>query len=377
MKISSITVYHVRLPFRLTIAHHLAARNFSENLIVKITTAEGIMGYGEGIPREYVTGETIESAFDAVASRAGFFSGRSFSSFSDLRAWIGVIGTENFWQKHLSAFCALELALLDAAGKHCNKPVYKLLKTEISPKDRVRYSGVIPFSQGKSLEAFLAQIKDSAIPEVKVKVGKEVEWEALNYIREVLGENVDIRVDANCAWERSKAVSHIKRLAELGIVSVEQPLAAWDKEGLKAIKEAASCNIIVDEGLSRIQDAHDLAMGQGCDIFNIRLSKCGGLINSMKIHGVGRSAGIRSQLGAQVGESGILSAAGRHFAALHPDLVYHEGSFGSMLLEKDITRADIVFGPRGEAPILTQPGLGVEIDEGRLDELTIRKAEVI
>ncbi len=373
MKISSFTIYHVRLPFKLTVGHHLAERNFSENLIIEVTTSEGITGYGEGVPRDYVTGENIESAYTAVASGDAAFLGKSFTSFSDLKDWLEGIGGEHFWQNNLSAFCAIELALLDAAGKYWQRPLFELINASGDVNKSIRYSAVIPFSKPEAFEKLLHKIKTEAFSAVKIKVGKNIDWSALEKTRSFLGDIVDIRVDANCAWQRTEAVANIKKMAEVGIISIEQPLTAHDHKGLKEIKQAVPCRIIIDEGLSKLEDAQVLAADQTCDIFNIRLSKCGGMINSVKIYEIGRSAGIRSQLGAQVGESGILSAAGRHFAVLHPDLVYHEGSFGSILLQRDLTTEDVVFGKGGEAPPLTKPGLGVEINPLHLNELTVKK----
>lgn len=373
MKISSFTIYHIQLPFKLTVGHHLAERNFSENLIIEITTSEGITGYGEGVPRDYVTAENIESAYNTVASSAAAFLGKSFTSFSDLKDWLEGIGSEHFWQNNPSAFCAIELALLDAAGKYWKRPLYELINPSGNVKKSIRYSAVIPFSTPEAFEKLLHKIKTEAFSAVKLKVGRTIDWSALEKARAFLGDEVDIRVDANCAWQRAEAVANIEKMAKLGILSIEQPLAAHDREGIKEIKQAVRCKIIIDEGLSKINNALTLVSSPTCDIFNIRLSKCGGMINSMKIYEIGRSAGIRSQLGAQVGESGILSAAGRHFAVLHPDLVYHEGSFGSMLLQRDLTTEDVVFGTGGEAPPLTKPGLGVEINPLHLNELTVKK----
>ncbi len=373
MRISNLTLHHVRLPFKLKVGHNLATRDFSENLVVAITTSEGITGYGEGIPRDYVTGENIESAFAVISSHADTFSGKIFNTFSELKIWLDTLGSSSLWQNHPSAFCALELALLDAAGKYWKLPVHGLLSSHRPQKDSIQYSAVIPFSHSTGFTGLLQRFKGMNIPHFKIKVGKTIDWKALQEARDILGEDVDIRVDANCAWQPKESIPYILKLAELGIRSVEQPIAPLNIEGLKFIKKNTACNIIIDEGLSRIENAQSFAADRACDIFNIRLSKCGGIINSMKIYSIGKSVGIRSQLGAQVGESGILSAAGRHFAALHPDLVYHEGSFGSMLLTKDLTKEDLVFGDGGKAPMLNKPGLGIEINHDHLKKLTIKE----
>ena len=108
-----------------------------------------------------------------------------------------------------------------------------------------------------------------------------------------------------------------------------------------------------------VEDARELIKRKGCDIFNLRVSKCGGLINTGRLFQMAHDAGLICQLGAQVGETGILSAAGRHIATRLGELVWHEGSYGKILLEADITEPDVTVGPGGRAPALDTPGLGV------------------
>jgi muconate cycloisomerase len=139
--------------------------------------------------------------------------------------------------------------------------------------------------------------------------------------------------------------------------------------------------IIVDESLRTIEEARELASTGACDAFNIRVSKCGGLINSARIAKIAAEHGLFCVVGAQVGESGVLSAAGRHLAAqIEPR--YLEGSGGRLLLKQDVTKENVLPGRRGRAQTPTGPGLGVEVDEqllGRLGRLhrTFEAAQVV
>ncbi|MBC8115151.1 MAG: dipeptide epimerase, partial [Candidatus Saccharimonas sp.] len=110
-----------------------------------------------------------------------------------------------------------------------------------------------------------------------------------------------------------------------------------------------------------------------CDLFNIRLSKCGGLVNSLQLAALAHQAGLGYQLGCQVGETGILSAAGRHFASSVANIRYLEGSYDRFLVRERLTIEDITFGWGGYAPALTGSGLGVTIDEPELRRVTIRE----
>jgi L-alanine-DL-glutamate epimerase-like enolase superfamily enzyme len=117
--------------------------------------------------------------------------------------------------------------------------------------------------------------------------------------------------------------------------------------------------VVADESLCSLEDATTLIREQACDVFNVRISKCGGLINAGRIDRLAREAGLACQLGAQVGEAGILSAAGRHYATRSPGVRWCEGSYGQLLLQEDITEPDITVGPGGIAPALEGVGIGV------------------
>jgi len=123
---------------------------------------------------------------------------------------------------------------------------------------------------------------------------------------------------------------------------------------------------MADESLVTVSDAEALAAAGACQYFNLRLSKCGGLAPAIEMAGIAEAAGLRYQLGCQVGETAILSAAGRAFAAWLEAPEYVEGSFGSLLLEQDISHDRIEFGKGGSARVLDGQGLGITVDEERL-----------
>src|SRR5207237_2512740 len=132
--------------------------------------------------------------------------------------------------------------------------------------------------------------------------------------------------------------------------------------------------IMLDESLTSLADAQAAIAGQTCDLFNIRLSKCGGFLNSLRLAALAGQAGLGYQLGCHPGESGILSAAGRHWACSVRDIRYLEGSYDRHLLQHPLTNEDLTFGYRGFAQALTAPGLGVTIDRAALERVTLQQA---
>jgi muconate cycloisomerase len=272
-------------------------------------------------------------------------------------------------QRHPAAFCALETALLDAAGRTWDLPVMDL----IGPKVRtsLEYSAVIPLMSPEQMRQILLLVKMNHMRFVKLKVGTDSDLETLRLVRDQLGDDVDIRVDANSAWTPSEAIARLREMQPYRISAVEQPVAKTDFAGLKQVSEAVQIPVIADESLCNEDDAKSLIDLKACRVFNIRLSKCGGLGAATRIRQMAEAAGILCQLGCHVGETSILSAAGRHFALTMPQLSYVEGSFSPYLLVRDVVSQPVVFNGGGVAYELPGPGLGIEVLPRALDALAV------
>jgi muconate cycloisomerase len=158
----------------------------------------------------------------------------------------------------------------------------------------------------------------------------------------------------------------LNAVAHLDVAAVEQPLPRGPVEELARLRRATPVPIMVDESLVTRADAEALIAARAADFFNVRVSKCGGLARSLAVAHAAVAAGLQIQVGSQVGETAILSAAGRHLAAALPAVAFVEGSFGTLLLTEDVSIESVQFGHRGEAPVLTGPGLGIRVVEERL-----------
>ena len=145
---------------------------------------------------------------------------------------------------------------------------------------------------------------------------------------------------------------------------------------MRQIREELGIPVIADESLVTLEDATKLIQEQACDVFNIRVSKCGGILASKAIAELGLSMGMKVQIGAQVGETSLLSAAGRHLAAHLSRVEYSEGSFGTYLLSEDITPQPVMFGYQGLGDLVLGDGLGVQVDDDTLERLAVRIVKV-
>lgn len=368
--VARVEVLTAELPFRFAFGHALAKRRSSTNVFVKMTLSDGSVGYGEGVPREYVTGETVDSAVATLRERyVPALLGRAIAGPDAVPALLdaitGMAAPAGGRVVDGAARCALELALLDAAGRSYGLPVAHWLGLPQSPV--VRYSAVIPFSSRRLLAVVAVLCRLVGIRHVKIKVGGDLhhDLQTLRLLRRVLGPRADLRVDANCAWDADEALAAIGQMRRYGISGVEQPLPAEDRDGLRRVTAATAEAIIVDESLRTPEEAADLVARHACDAFNIRVSKCGGLLQSARIARIAADAGLICIVGAQVGESAVLSAAGRHLAA-HIGARYVEGSAGRLLLKGDISSARVLPGWGGRARPAQGVGLGITVDEGAL-----------
>lgn len=383
-KVVELTAFHVCIPLRKQIKHASHARSATDNVLVRCVLDDGTEGHGEGVPREYVTGETIDRAMDLLRRSDLAEQLDPCGDFAEAaqmaeRLRLAPVPNDERGCQGNAARCAVELAVLDAYGSRFNEPVSavtRLLAADLfAARPWVRYSGAITSARGWKLGPASWRLRFYGFHQVKVKVGIAGYDDAarLLKIRRRLGSKTDIRVDANEAWTASEAATRIREIEPAGISCVEQPIPHRDVHSLAEVRKQIAVPIMHDESLCSMIDAEAAAADSTCDLFNLRLSKCGGFIPSLRLAQFARRHGLGYQLGCQVGETAVLSAAGRHFASSVADIRYLEGSYDRHLVREPLSTKDLTFGWGGWARALPGPGLGVTIDRRALERVTIHK----
>jgi muconate cycloisomerase len=364
LKIASYRVYKKRLGFRMDVAHGLASRFCSDNVYVELASNSGLSGYGECVPRAYVTGETTESVFTFLEVLLPPLSAVRYDSPHSVIARLSEAGLTDIGKINPAALCSAELALLDLAGKHWNLSLHELLG--LHPRaTSLAYSLVAPIFPSGIMEKFLRGVSGFRFGQVKIKVDGNDPAGNVRRAKPFLTPDAEIRVDANCSWTVEEALEFLPELAAAGVVSVEQPLDADDFDGHARLRGKGAL-ITLDESITGADDVRRAAESGACDIVNVRISKCGGLLGALRVIEAAKWHGIGVQLGAQVGESCILSAAGAILAAAVPEFRWLEGCFGTHLLCEDLCREDFRFGAKGKLIPPRGPGLGVLVDPDRL-----------
>ncbi len=372
MQIDKINIYPVLLPFTDEFSHSLRKRTSAKNVIVEIIADRGkIKGYGEGAPRSYVTGESQESA---VRSICRFTQKENFPwNLNNVSQIWDFVDTFSNSKNHNSAICAIETALLDALGKSQNKSTI-----EYFPKDfltgTVFYSATFPLTNKQRILEICRLCKKMEINKLRIKAGKDFTQnkETLEAIGSVFGDDYDLRADINGSWNRELAFNHIHLFKEYKVKIIEQPMISDDPDlsDFAGVMQSSGVILMADESACSLKDVKKISQEGYYEMVNVRLSKCGGFRRSLELIDYLRTKGIRFQIGGHLGESGILSAAGRALCLLCGDAVYCDGSYDEFLLNENITRENVSFGSGGKAGPLTGPGLGVEVNRQNLVRLS-------
>lgn len=386
LTISKLTIWRLAIPLRHKFRHAAAARVVAEPVVVGIELADGTVGYGETHPRPYVTGESIE---DAVAAIRDLFVRRLVemrpTGFGEvLEGATDLPLTDPQGRVVTAARAAVELAVLDAYSRAFGRSLEELAgwlgEPDFGPPGSTRtahFGGVVSNMAPSRVPWSIRKMRLLRLPHFKIKVGDEQDDERVRAAVRTLERGLEqgrvtLRLDANGAWDVEQAAERFQAWHDLPILNIEQPLP---KQTLHSAWGELACRttlpLMADESLVTPRDAEQLIDCQGAAWFNIRISKNGGLIPAMRLAMLARRHQVDCQLGCMVGETGILSAAGRWFLQLVPGVQIAEGSFGRFLLREDITRPSIRFGFRGGWSPMRGPGLGVEVSGARLEALSI------
>jgi L-Ala-D/L-Glu epimerase len=327
--IDQIDVYSVSIPMRRPFSHAAKARHSSDSVLLCVRVGEA-RGFGEGAPRSYVTGETTEGGVAALARADIMELGRriDWESFEgvveslvalDLPKLLSLDG-----RRSPAAACALETAILDVAGRMHGRPMSDAFKLAGLGGDMVLS---VPRAVTPSLTIDLSTSPDEvmrrepglaagAVRHVKVKVGGDaVQGVArLRRLRELIGDEIAISLDANCAWELRQTLTCCAALRDLSVAWIEEPFAPRDWGALRRLREQGGIAVMLDESIVDDNDLLSAIDASACDLINVRVSKCGGPLRAARLADAAIRRRLGFQIGVQVGEVGPLWAAGRALA---------------------------------------------------------------
>jgi len=346
MKIRSITAQRFDSPFKHSFKHASASRSATETIIAIVESENGQIGYGEGCPRSYVTGETAASTAAFIDEHSHALSSR-VRCLSDLEDWIS--RTETVIDANPAAFCTVELALLDLLAKSSGASVEGLLGLAELTGD-FRYSAVLDASEPAVFAAQLQRYRGAGFRDFKIKLSGEAaqDRERLSCLQGHAQEGLRLRADANNLWrEATDCIAYLEGL-DNPFFAIEEPLQANNLVAFLAVSRALNRKIILDESLLRAEQIEALTRYPECWILNCRVSKLGGLLRSLALVERARTHGLEIIVGAHVGETSLLTRASLILAQnAGSALVAQEGAFGTHLLVSDFCRPVLMFQAGG------------------------------
>ena len=310
MKITEVRLGLISVPLRVPFKTALRSVSSVEDVIVEIHTDTGAVGYGEAPPTGVITGDTTGAIIGAIRDHiAKTIIGRDVDDFEDL-----MIALNACIQKNTSAKAAVDMALWDLYGQLYKIPVYKLMG---GAKKSIVTDITISVNDPEEMVRDALNAIDRGYDCLQVTVGTEPEKDIarLSAIRGAVPKETCIRIDANQGWTPKEAVRILNGMQEKGLdlEFVEQPVKAHDFEGLKYVTERSYVPVLADESVFSPQDALTIMQMGAADLVNIKLMKCGGLYNALKIASAAEVYGVECMIGCML-EAKISVNAAVHLA---------------------------------------------------------------
>ena len=357
MKITNVKIERFQVPLSEAFRVTFLVIDKMDNWIVQIETDEGIYGLGSAAPLPFVTGETTESCYEILKLFATGLIGRDPMDIAGAHQMMDSLIAGNG-----SAKCAIDIALYDIIGKKLGKPVYQVLGGESGQVHNDITIGIdAPEKMAENADVLVHQ-KGFDILKVKIGLDLQSDIEALNLIRQKVGDRVRIRVDANQGYTVDTALKALDAFRTIGIDAMEQALPAWDFDGAA---ELMKCNksgvaLMLDESIHTVHDARRAAEHHCGDYFNIKLMKCGGLYHGAQIADIAEEHGLYCMVGCML-ENKISITAGVSLVAAKKSIVEADCDSFMLLAGGDDGIAGGFERNGGQFHLLDKPGLGIDL----------------
>ncbi len=360
MKIMSVEAFPAALPLKKPFTIALGTMTHSPHVVVKMTTDDGIIGYGEASTWHVVYGYDQHELVWVIDRYLGpAVKGMDPADLEAIHARMDAVIPKN-----LMAKAGIEIACQDARAKALGTSVSRLIGGTLkAPLEVIEVVDIVPHQEAAKMAREFVKLGLRCL-KIKIGLNPKEDIERVRVVREAVGPDIRLRIDGNQGYDRASALKVSLAVEKFDLQWIEQPLPDWDLEGLALIADAVHTPIAVDESLYTLHDVYKLAKAKAADVINIKVSKCGGITNSLKIASAAESVGIPCFLGGCI-ETGVGTAAALHFGACSPNLfpgleIAGSGPFTDDIIEKPfVAQNGVVHLPDG-------PGLGVTVNEEKL-----------
>ncbi|CDZ75570.1 L-Ala-DL-Glu_epimerase [Peptoniphilus sp. ING2-D1G] len=334
----------------------IALRESSKNssILLKIETDEGICGYGEASPFEPVTGDMIGGVDVFLTNIKPLLVGQDPLNIERIHRIM-----DRFIVNNTPAKAAVDFAIYDIIGKKAGLPVYRLLGGN---SNQVNSDMTVGIDKPEEMAKLAKKYVDEGFKILKIKIGinPEEDLEAIAKIREAVGDDISLRLDANQGYSKKQAINVMKKMEKYNVDEIEQPLPYWDFAGMKFVKDHITQEVMMDESVHSPVDALRAVKEEATDIVNIKLMKAGGLFKALQINAICEAAGIKCMVGC-MSETRIGIAAGAALTAAKKNIEYADLDSYRMVEEIPFVKGGFT-QDGGIITLSEKPGLGLEID---------------
>lgn len=364
MKITKVRLGRISVPLRTPFKTALRTVNSVEDVIIEIHTDCGAVGYGEAPPTGAITGDTTGAIIGAIQDHISkSIVGMEVDDFEDVLQKVqkSIVG-------NTSAKAAVDMALWDLYGQLYKLPVHKLMG---GARKQISTDITISVNEPEIMvrDSLIALDRGYDCLKMKVGINPQMDVARLKAVRQAVGNNITIRIDANQAWTPKQAVKILNAMQEQGlqIELVEQPVASHDLEGLKYVTDRSYVPVLADESVYSPADAATILRMGAADLLNIKLMKCGGLYNALKICSLAEVYGVECMIGCML-EAKISVNAAVHLACAKK-VITKVDLDGPVLCSEDPILGGAVFNEK-DITVSDAPGLGIlGIEDSRVTYL--------
>jgi len=360
--IDQVELYKLSIPLKEPFIISLGPIYNAENVLVIIHTKEGITGYGECSPFMSINGESMDTCFIVGQYFAKLLKGKNALAIDER-----IADMDKLIYGNSSIKSAFDMALYDIASQHAGVPLYKFLGGANNKTIITDYTVSIGDPQKMADDA--VKIKEQGYPAIKIKLGKHGPTDVLRIktIREAIGDDIPLRIDANQGWNIEEAIETLQALAKYNIQHCEEPIPRWNFMHLPHVRKASPIPIMADESCGDEHDAERLIYIGACDYFNIKLGKSGGIFKALKMVKLAEANNIHLQVGAFM-ESRLAMTAFAHFSLCSP-MIEHFDFDTALMFSEDPVSGGIVYEKNGVVKVPEVAGLGATIESDWLVKL--------
>ena len=361
LKIIQVSIYKMQMPLFEPFVISLGPQYNADNILIVLHTNEGITGYGECSPYMSINGESIDTCL-VVAQ----YLAKTLIQMNALAIEECVMAMNKVIYGNNSIKSAFDMALYDISAQHSQMPLYKFLGGTKSKE--IVTDMTIGLGEPDKMASDAIKFKAAGFQFIKVKLGESTQKDVtrIKAIREKIGGEIPLRIDANQGWDTSTAIATLKALEAFNIEHCEEPIARWNYMQLVAIRNETSIKIMADESCCDSHDAARLAQLKACDYFNIKMGKSGGMFEALKIISIAEKAGVKLQVGGFM-ESRLATTAFVHFAYASNAIVHFDFDTPLMIAEDPVT-GGMQYKANGIIEIDETPGIGAAINETYLQK---------